>query len=41
MIMSEFRFQSISGEHVDRNSQNSVYAFHLTISRLELIPVMF
>ena len=39
--MLEFRFHSISGEHMDRISQNAVYAFKLTISRLGLLLVIF
>ena len=39
--MSEFHFHSISGEQIDRISPNFVYAFILTISRLELSPVIF
>ena len=39
--MSEFRFHSIYGEQMDRISPNFVYAFILTISRLELLRVIF
>ena len=39
--MSEFRFDSISGEEMDRISPNFVYAFILTISRLGLLYVIF
>ena len=39
--LSEFCFHSISLEQMDRISQNVVYVFILTISRLGFLPVMF